>query len=148
MIRMGTLSISSKEKLKPILAKHQISHSDIIEYQEHMFIMIENNKITGLSVYDRLNEDTAVIFLMAYDIDFINKEYRDGFFRGTVNFLHQRGYTKGVILTHQENNAFYKGYDFNTYESQDILNKYRKYNDFIEAYAFKILEFFNRPCKI
>lgn len=147
MIRMGTLSISSKEELKPILLKNDLFDLDVSKYEDEMFIMVEKSKVTGVSIYKALDPDTAVIFLMAYSIDFINDAYRDGFFRGTVNFLHQRGFKKGIILTNQRNNEFYKTYNFDVYDEKSNLKSCSEFRDYKEAYVFTITDFFSRPCK-
>jgi hypothetical protein len=148
MIRMRIPTKNDYELMSPIIEKHQIN-KDLLQLSEkNTFIMIEKNKIIGLSRYFIYNK-IGVINLMAYDIDLMDNSYRDAFFRGTLNLMLNNGLFEGIILTTKENNSIYKDYGFEAVD-KNIIHELKKknlnLNDVISAFRVDIESFFNKPC--
>jgi len=130
------------------MKKHIINKDLLQSNNESTFIMLEKRKVIGLSKYFIYNK-IGVINLMAYNIDFMDNSYRDAFFRGTLNLILNNGLFEGIIMTTEENDAFYSRYDFNSIDKQ-LFQEIRKKNlnkkEIVNAYKVDIDAFFNRPC--
>ena len=148
MIRMRIPTENDYDIMLPIMSKHGISKSVLTSNNESTFIMIEKDQVIGLSKYF-IHNKIGVISLMAYTIDFMDNSYRDAFFRGVLNLMINNGLFKGIIMTTQDNDDFYKTYDFNPVDS-DLLNRLKENNlnadKVVNAYKVDIDAFFNRPC--
>jgi len=132
----------------PIMKKYKISEELLRSDNQSTFIMIEKNKIIGLSKYF-IHNKIGVINLMAYDIDFMDNNYRDAFFRGTLNLMLNNGLYEGIIMTTEENDTFYKDYGFDFIEPSllQLLKKNNlNRNSIKNAFKIDIEAFFNRPC--
>ena len=148
MIRMRIPTETDYELMLPIMKKHIINKDLLQSNNESTFIMLEKRKVIGLSKYFIYNK-IGVINLMAYNIDFMDNSYRDAFFRGTLNLILNNGLFEGIIMTTEENDAFYSRYDFNSIDKQ-LFQEIRKKNlnkkEIVNAYKVDIDAFFNRPC--
>lgn len=148
MIRMRIPTKSDYKLMAPIIEKHHINIKSLNSNKDEVFIMIEKNKIIGLSEYYSF-EEYGVIDLMCYDIDFIDNSYRDAFFRGTLNLILNNGLFDAIILTTKENHKFYENYGFEAVE-ESLMSSLKKRNlystDVIGAFKIDIEAFFNRPC--
>lgn len=148
MIRMRIPTKTDYELMLPIMNKYGISKEVLQSNNKSTFIMIEKNKVIGLSKYFTHNK-TGVINLMAYDIDFMDNSYRDAFLRGTLNLMLNNGLFEGIILTTENNDDFYKTYGFKIVDENLFLKLKKKnlnINTIISAYKVDIDAFFNRPC--
>lgn len=148
MIRMRIPTKTDYELMLPIMEKYKISKDLLQSNNESSFIMIEKNKVIGLSKYF-IHNKTGVINLMGYDLDFMDNSYRDAFFRGTLNLILNNGLFEGIIMTTKENDDFYKSYDFNSVDLkllQELKKKNLNKNEIINAYQVDIDAFFNKPC--
>jgi hypothetical protein len=132
----------------PIMSKHDISKNVLTANNESTFIMIEKGQVIGLSKYFVHNK-IGVINLMAYNINFMDNSYRDAFFRGVLNLMINNGLFEGIIMTTNENDDFYKGYNFKTVDMnllQELKKNSLNTNEVVNAYKVDITAFFNRPC--
>jgi hypothetical protein len=133
----------------PMMKKYKLNKDRLQSIKESTFIMIEKNKVIGLSKYFS-HKKSGVINLMAYDIDFMDNSYRDAFFRGTLNLMLNNGLFEGIIMTTKDNDAFYKGYKFERVEEtlfKQLKIKNLNMDEVINAYKVDIDAFFNRPCE-
>lgn len=148
MIRMRIPTKNDYELMSPIIKKYQINKSLLESSGKNTFIMIEKNKVIGLSRYFIYNK-IGVINLMGYDIDFIDNSYRDAFFRGTLNLMLNNGLFEGIILTTKDNNSFYKNYGFEVVDKNivtELKKKNLNLNTVVNAFRVDIESFFNKPC--
>lgn len=148
MIRMRIPTKTDYELMIPIMKKYEIDQALLQSNEKNTFIMIEKNKVIGLSRYFVYNK-TGIINLMAYDLEFMDNSYRDAFFRGTLNLMLNNGIFEGIILTTKVNDSFYKNYGFEAVDKNMILELKKKnlnMNEIVNAYKVDIDSFFNRPC--
>lgn len=148
MIRMRIPTTTDYELMLPIMEKYKISKDQLQSYNKSTFIMIEKNKVIGLSKYF-VHDKIGVINLMGYDIDFMDNSYRDAFFRGTLNLILNNGLLRGIIMTTKENDNFYKDYNFDPVDFkllQELKKKSLNKDEIVNAYQVDIDGFFNRPC--
>lgn len=148
MIRMRIPTKTDYELMIPIMKEYEIDQALLQSNEKNTFIMIEKNKVIGLSRHFVYNK-TGVINLMAYDIEFMDNSYRDAFFRGTLNLMLNNGIFEGIILTTKVNDSFYKSYGFEAVDRNIILELKKKnlnLNEIVNAYRVEIDSFFNRPC--
>ena len=149
MIRMRPPTTTDHELMKPILKKHGIDQKLLFEDENNIFIMLEKNKVIGLSNYFSYHHK-GVINLMAYDLPFMDNSYRDAFFRGTLNLILNNGLFEAIVMTTKENDDFYRSYGFESIDKkilQALKKKNLNTNEVINAYTVDIDAFFNRPCQ-
>ncbi len=149
MIRMRPPTTTDHELMKPIMEKHALDQKSIFEDENNIFIMLEKNKVIGLSNYFSYHRK-GVINLMAYDMPFMDNSYRDAFFRGTLNLILNNGLFESILLTTKENDSFYRTYGFESIDKktfQSLKKKNLNTNEIINAYKVDIERFFNRPCQ-
>ena len=149
MIRMRPPTTTDHELMKPILKKHALDQKLLLQDENNSFIMLEKNKVIGLSNYFSYHQK-GVIHLMAYDMTFMDNDYRDAFFRGTLNLMLNNGLFEAIVMTTKANDSFYRTYGFESID-EEILQALKKKNlntnEVINAYTVDIDAFFNRPCQ-
>lgn len=148
MIRMRIPTTTDYELMLPIIKKYKINKNLLQSTNKSTFIMIEKNKVIGLSKYF-VHKNIGVINLMGYDINFMDNSYRDAFFRGTLNLILNNGLFKAIIITTKENDDFYQGYNFEAVDPKllkEIKTNNLNKNPMVNAYTVDIDAFFNRPC--
>jgi len=148
MIRMRIPTQNDYKSMASILKKYSINEKEFISNEKQVFIMIEKNKVIGLSKYQPF-EKYGVIDFIGYDIDFLDNSYRDAFFRGTLNLIMNNGLFKAIVLTTKENHNFYETYGFDSVEETSVeeLKEENIYtSEIIGGFKIDIERFFNRPC--
>ena len=147
MIEMRKIEKKDSKLLNQFLETKDINKKFIENNFNSTVIMIESNKIIGLSVYKTIDKLTGIISYIGYNKDFLTPEYKDGFFRSILNVMLRNGLFYCIILTNKNNYNFYKKYNFDSLSKNKKYIKYIKINDNIaKGYKVNIQKFFNRPC--
>ncbi|MEA1974721.1 MAG: hypothetical protein U9N10_04070 [Bacillota bacterium] len=149
MISIRQIKYTDLKKMNEILKKYNLNESDLINNLDTSLIMIENEIIIGLSMYENIDDEFGVINFTGYNIPFMDNNYRDGLYRATLNHMLYNGLEFGVILTTSSNFSFYnklniEKLDTKEVESLKILN--RNSEEVVTAFKVEIDSFFNRPC--
>lgn len=149
MIKIRKIENEDFVKIDNIINKYDLKKEYIKDEKDNTVIMLDGKKITGLSVYKKIEEDTGLIVFIGYDVDFITKSYRDGFFRSILNSILYNKMKSAIIMADKENDDFYKSYGFEKVDEnkiQDLKKHFKNKNEVISGYKISIEDFFNKPC--
>jgi len=148
------ISIKQIEKddllnIDKILNNYDLDKDYLTNYLKTTLIMRENNKIIGLSIYEKTENEIGLITFMGYDIPFLDINYRDGLYRSTLNHMLINDIDFGIVLVTEENYKFYKKLNIEELNKEEF-NKLKMFNknsqETISAFKVEIDPFFNRPC--
>lgn len=145
MVKMRKINKNDLDNIKKLINKYSLTEGYILENINSIMIMIENDTIIGLSIYKKISDSIGIITFTGYDMPFLTDEYKDGFFRATLNsILYNKMHIAIMPLGKDE-----KYFDAFKFKNNNIL-EYKKYlikdKKYEKCYEIEIQEFFNRPC--
>jgi|LGOV01.1.fsa_nt_gb hypothetical protein len=149
MISIRQIKHTDFKMMNEILKKYNLNENDLINNLDTSLIMIENEIIIGLSIYENIDDEFGIITFTGYNIPFMDNNYRDGLYRATLNHMLYNDLQFGVILATSSNFSFYNKLNIEKLDNREVeglkmLN--RNSEEVITAFKVDIDVFFNRPC--